>query len=55
MRSMFERAELELAGGPFVPPYPGPYTIPFLVDDVKQLPGFNMTRGMGDEIDSKYT
>lgn len=46
MRAMFERGELELAGGPF----PGPYTIPILVDDVKQLPGFNMTRGTGDEI-----
>lgn len=50
MRAIFEQRELELAGGPLVPPYLGHYTMPFLVDDVKQLLGFNMTRGIGDEI-----
>lgn len=52
MRAMFEQGELELAGGPLVPPYPGPYTIPILVDDVKQLQGFNMTRGTFFTIDA---
>ncbi len=59
MRAIIEQRELELADGPLVPPYPDPYTIPIMVDDVKQLQGFKMTRGtfftidasgMGDEI-----
>lgn len=58
MRAGFGENSNQLAQSPRVPPYPGPYTIPILVDDVKQLAGFNMTRssfftidasGMGDD------
>lgn len=45
MRAGFSEDVDELTQSPQVPPYPGPYTIPILVDDVKQLQGFNMTRG----------
>lgn len=30
--------------GPLSPPYPGPYDIPVLIDDVKQYEGFEMSR-----------
>ena len=52
MRSGFEENSVQLAQSPLVPPYPGPYTIPILVDDVKQLRDFNMTRGSFFTIDA---
>jgi len=52
MKFSFDELILELQKGPQVPPYSGPYTIPILVDDVKQLQGFNMTRGTFFTIDA---
>ena len=52
MRSGFEENSVQLVQSPLVPPYPGPYTIPVLVDDVKQLRDFNMTRGSFFAIDA---
>lgn len=52
MREIFEDLSSELADGPLMPPYPGPYTIPILIDDVKQLETFNMTRGTFFAIDA---
>jgi hypothetical protein len=49
---MFELMDSELAKGPLMPPYLGPYTIPILIDDVKQLESFNMTRGTFFTIDA---
>ena len=51
MRAGFAQDIDQLAQSPEVPPYPGPYTIPILVDDVKQLRDFNMTRGSFFTID----
>ncbi len=52
MRAGFEQDVDQLAQSPEVPPYPGPYTIPILVDDVKRLRDFNMTRGSFFTIDA---
>jgi hypothetical protein len=52
MRAGFAQDIVQLAQSPEVPPYPGPYTIPILVDDVKQLKDFNMTRGSFFTIDA---
>ena len=52
MRAGFSESTTMLAQGPLAPPYPGPYPIPILVDDVKQLGGFNMTRGTFFTIDA---
>ena len=51
MRAGFAQEIDQLAQSPEVPPYPGPYTIPILVDDVKRLRDFNMTRGSFFTID----
>jgi hypothetical protein len=52
MRAGFDEGSSQLAQSPEVPPYPGPYTIPILLDDVKQLRDFNMTRGSFFTIDA---
>jgi hypothetical protein len=52
MRAGFDREVDQLTQSPSVPPYSGPYTIPILLDDVKQLRGFNMTRGTFFTIDA---
>jgi len=52
MRAGFAQDVDQLAQSPEVPPYPGPYTVPILVDDVKQLRDFNMTRGSFFTIDA---
>jgi len=52
MRAGFSKDVDRLANSPQVPPYPGPYTIPILVDDVKQLRDFHMTRGSFFTIDA---
>jgi hypothetical protein len=36
--------EIAVSEGPQAPPYPGPFDIPALIDDVKRLADFNMTR-----------
>ena len=51
-RAGFEEQVAELAQEPEVAPYPGPFTIPVLVDDVKQLRNFHMTRGSFFTIDA---
>lgn len=38
--------------GPLFPPYKGPYNIPVLIDDVKTLDDFNMTRCLFFTIDT---
>jgi hypothetical protein len=52
MRAGFDEGFNQLAQSPEVPPYPGPYTIPILLDDVKRLRDFNMTRGSFFTIDA---
>ncbi len=52
MKGVFEGQDLNLASGPLLPPYRGPYTIPVLIDDIKQLESFNMTRGTFFTIDA---
>ncbi|MGW8224860.1 MAG: hypothetical protein ACWGOY_03965 [Anaerolineales bacterium] len=52
MRAGFAKDTDQLAQAPIVPPYPGPYTIPILIDDIKQLQDFNMTRGTFFTIDA---
>lgn len=52
MRSGFAKDIDQLTQSPILPPYPGPYTIPILIDDIKQLQDFNMTRGTFFTIDA---
>lgn len=47
MSSLTDRSQdfqITESEGPQLPPYPGPFDIPVLVDDVKHLEDFNMTR-----------
>jgi hypothetical protein len=47
MSSLTDRSQdfqITESEGPQLPPYPGPFDIPVLVDDVKHLGDFNMTR-----------
>lgn len=41
--------------GPGIPPYEGPFDIPVLVDDRKELEGFRMTRCTFFEIEPTGT
>ena len=52
MRAGFAKDTDQLAQNPIAPPYLGPYTIPILIDDIKQLQDFNMTRGTFFTIDA---